>query len=67
MNGVQQSDGLSAWIQANGTSAVLPGDAEVTVLVLVAQAVSPVKTGTSSHVAVKINLLEKLDLGCADA
>ncbi len=67
MNGVQQSDGLSARIQADGTSAVLPGNAEVNVLVLVAQAVSPVKTGTSSHVAVKINLLEKLDLGCADA
>ncbi|DBA96220.1 TPA: hypothetical protein ACH3X3_002417 [Trebouxia sp. C0006] len=28
MNGVQQSDGLSARIQADGTSAVLPGDAE---------------------------------------
>ncbi len=39
VNGMQQSDGLSVRIQADGTSAVLPGDAEVTVHMLVGQAV----------------------------
>jgi len=52
VNGVQQSDGLNVQIRADGTSALLAGDAEVTVLVLVGQAVPPVQTGTGSPVEV---------------
>ncbi len=65
MNGVQQSDGLSVRIQADGTSAALPGDAEVTVLVLVDQAVSLLKIGNCPRGV--IHLLEKLDLAYANA
>lgn len=65
VNGVQQSDGLNVQIQADGTSAVLASDAEVTAVVLVDQAVSMVKIGGCPRDV--IHLLEKLDLGCANA
>lgn len=47
INRMQQSNGHNVQIQADGTSAVLPGDTEVSVLVLVDQAVSLAKMGGS--------------------